>query len=112
MLRHLVVQESLTTRGGIDLKGKLYDSLDQVGTTTSILASTGIGVSWALIEEIALQGRQGIQGLQGNQGNQGIQGIQGSQGTQGRQGPRYPRSSRNTGNTGNTRSSRKTRTSR
>ena len=76
----------VTTRGGLDLKGKLYDSLDQVGTTTSILASTGIGVSWALIEEIALQGRQGIQGLQGNQGIQGIQGIQGSQGTQGRQG--------------------------
>ena len=75
----------ITAFSGIDVKGRIYDNIDQVGTTTSVLTSTGIGVSWAFIEEVALQGRQGIQGIQGQQGTQGTQGPQGTQGTQGRQ---------------------------
>jgi hypothetical protein len=72
--------------GDLSLDGALYDQNGNVGTTTSVLISTGIGVSWALIRDVALQGIQGAQGLQGSQGRQGLQGSQGLQGIQGSQG--------------------------
>ena len=65
--------EGLDINGAIKLRGELYDSLNQVGTGSSLLISTGIGVSWASIVSVALQGPQGAQGVQGAQGAQGAQ---------------------------------------
>ena len=78
--------EGLDINGAIKLRGELYDSFNQVGTASSLLVSTGIGVSWASIGSVALQGNQGPQGAQGAQGAQGVQGAQGRQGAQGVQG--------------------------
>lgn len=53
------VGSSLDISGNLRLLGSLYDSNEVVGTTTSILISTGVGVSWTSIET-ALQGIPGI----------------------------------------------------
>jgi len=78
--------EKLHVQGNVRITGGIYDSNNFVGTTTSVLLSTGIGISWTPIELAALQGLQGLQGSLGSQGNQGLQGIQGTQGNQGLQG--------------------------
>ena len=74
------------TFNSLRLNGVFYDINNQVGAGDSILVSTGTGVSWTSVNDIALQGLQGIQGTQGIQGLQGIQGTQGIQGIQGFQG--------------------------
>jgi len=79
--------QNVHIQGNLRLTNSLYDSNNQVGTASSVLVSTGVGVSWRSIAEAALQGIQGSQGLQGTQGLQGRQGTQGAQGTQGLQGP-------------------------
>jgi len=76
----------ISTIPALNLTGALYDRNNQVGAATSVLISTGIGVSWIPIATAALQGVQGVQGTQGLQGVQGTQGVQGLQGTQGIQG--------------------------
>ena len=76
----------LHVQGGIRVAGGLYDSNNSVGTASSVLVSTGAGVSWKSISTAALQGLQGLQGTQGTQGLQGLQGTQGTQGLQGLQG--------------------------
>jgi hypothetical protein len=78
--------QKLDVNGTIRLRNALYDVNNQVGAATSVLLSTGIGVSWTPISVAALQGLQGSQGTQGLQGLQGRQGTQGTQGTQGLQG--------------------------
>jgi hypothetical protein len=78
--------EKLHVQGNLRLTGGLYDTNNNVGTTTSVLISTGAGVSWTSIEDAALRGLQGTSGSQGTQGIQGLQGTSGSQGTQGIQG--------------------------
>jgi hypothetical protein len=72
--------------GLLELDSSLKDFYGQVGTASSVLISTGAGVSWANIQQVALQGTQGFQGFQGVQGAQGFQGVQGAQGFQGVQG--------------------------
>jgi hypothetical protein len=80
----------------IKLNSTLKDIYNNVGTGSSVLISTGAGVSWANIQQVALQGpqgnqgAQGAQGAQGPQGNQGAQGAQGPQGNQGAQGAQGP----------------------
>jgi len=78
--------QKLDVNGNLKLKGSLYDTNNQVGSATSVLISTGIGVSWAPTQEVALQGIQGTQGVQGVQGTRGSQGVQGTQGLSGPQG--------------------------
>ena len=77
---------SLDVVGNTRLHGALYDQNNQVGSATSVLSSTGVGITWVNVVDIALQGLQGTQGTQGTQGVQGTQGIQGTQGVQGTQG--------------------------
>jgi hypothetical protein len=69
--------------GSFKLDGGLYDANNQVGSASSILVSTGAGVSWTTSFAAGLQGLQGTQGVQATQGTQGAQGLQGRQGTQG-----------------------------
>jgi hypothetical protein len=76
----------ISTVPQLKLSGRLYDANNNVGTGTSVLVSTGIGVSWIAIATAALQGVQGVQGTFGTQGTQGVQGVQGTQGVQGIQG--------------------------
>ena len=57
--------EDLDIAGDVRIRGGLYDTNNLVGTSTSILISTGIGVSWIPIETAALQGVQGAVGAQG-----------------------------------------------
>jgi len=73
--------------GGIKFSGGLYDQYNNVGTASSVLISTGVGVSWTAPFAAGLQGTQGLQGNLGLQGRQGTQGLQGRQGTQGITGP-------------------------
>lgn len=83
----LQVTAGVSTFGGaVELDSTLKDIWNNVGTGSSVLISTGIGVSWIPIATAALQGVQGIQGITGTQGTQGIQGVQGTIGTQGIQG--------------------------
>ena len=83
----LQVNAGVSTFGGIvELDSTLKDIWGNVGTGSSVLISTGIGVSWIPIATAALQGVQGVQGTQGTQGIQGIQGAQGFNGTVGTQG--------------------------
>ena len=78
---------ALDVNGELRLRNALYDVNNNVGTGSSVLVSTGVGVSWTPISFAALQGVQGTQGIQGSDAVvQGIQGIQGTQGTQGIQG--------------------------
>jgi hypothetical protein len=77
---------TLHIQGSARLTGQLYDSNNQVGTASSVLVSTGAGVSWTTPFAAGLQGLQGTQGRQGTQGLQGTQGTQGTQSTQGLQG--------------------------
>ena len=80
-------QYSLDVAGDVRLRSALYDFNNSVGTSTSVLISTGIGVSWIPIATAALQGLQGTTGTQGAQGIQGRQGTTGAQGTTGTSGP-------------------------
>jgi hypothetical protein len=57
-------QAGISTIPALKLTGALYDRNNQVGAATSVLISTGIGVSWIPIATAALQGVQGIQGTQ------------------------------------------------
>ena len=75
--------QKLHIQGDLRVTGGLYDSNNSVGTASSVLVSTGAGVSWKSISTAALQGLQGLQGTQGLQGLQGLQGRQGLQGLQG-----------------------------
>ncbi len=82
-----------TFGGNVKLNSSLTDFYGQVGSASSVLISTGVGVSWASVSQVALQGPQGVQGAQGPQGYQGFQGdigAQGPQGTQGVQGAQGP----------------------
>jgi hypothetical protein len=71
----------------VELDAGLKDIYGQLGSSGSILISTGAGVSWTSPFAAGLQGLQGTQGTQATQGSQGPQGTQGTQGTQGSQGP-------------------------
>ena len=68
---------ALDVNGEIRLRNALYDANNTVGTSTSVLISTGIGVSWIPIATAALQGIQGssVQGITGTQGIQGLTGT-------------------------------------
>ena len=66
---------ALDVNGGLRLRNALYDVNNNVGTSTSVLISTGIGVSWIPIATAALQG---VSGIPGSQGIQGIQGLTGT----------------------------------
>ena len=72
----------------VQFKSTIQDIYGNVGTGSSVLISTGIGVSWVPISVAALQGPQGVQGATGTIGAQGSQGVQGATGTgvQGSQG--------------------------
>ena len=76
-------QATLDINGEIRLRSGLYDSFNNVGTSTSVLISTGIGVSWISIATATLQGVQGAQGAAGSTGAQGVQGAVGAQGSAG-----------------------------
>ena len=89
----LTVTSGISTFGSdIELDAGIRDINNTVGSSGSILVSTGAGVSWTTPYAASsqgtqgLQGTQGTQGLQGTQGTQGTQGLQGTQGTQGAQG--------------------------
>ncbi len=79
-------QYSLDVAGDVRIRGGLYDVNNNVGAATSVLISTGIGVSWISIATAALQGVQGAQGTAGAVGAQGTQGAQGTAGAVGAQG--------------------------
>ena len=83
--RSIIVTDNagISTVPQLKLTGRLYDANNNVGTGTSVLVSTGIGVSWIAIATAALQGVQGVQGTFGTQGTQGILGTQGTTGIQG-----------------------------
>jgi len=70
----------------VRLEVEVYDSRGNAGAASSILVSTGAGVSWTAPYDAGLQGIQGLQGPQGTQGTQGLLGLQGTQGLQGSQG--------------------------
>ena len=73
----------------VRLEVEVYDSRGNAGAASSILVSTGAGVSWTAPYDAGLQGIQGLQGLQGTQGTQGLQGF-----------TRYTRTSRISGYSG------------
>jgi hypothetical protein len=50
---------TLNVSGDLRLQGALYDSFNNVGTATSVLISTGIGISWQSISIAVLQSATG-----------------------------------------------------
>ena len=70
----------------VQFKSTIQDIYGNVGTASSVLISTGIGVSWVPISVAALQGSQGIQGATGSSGSNGAQGVQGASGSSGSNG--------------------------
>ena len=82
--------KDLDVAGDVRIRGGLYDFNNQVGAATSVLMSTGIGITWVDASIAAAKGFQGPQGAVGAQGVQGFQGATGPQGVTGFQGATGP----------------------
>ena len=78
--------------GQVNLRSTLKDVWGNTGSGSSVLISTptGIGVSWASIATVSLQGPTGAQGSTGATGAQGSTGPTGAQGSAGAQGATGP----------------------